>query len=977
VEQLASRVLRESGEQFARELRSGSNEQAIGRLARQLSETSLFGVVRVLVPHAVKSVERLVRSLLENCAQLRLRNGGAARARTLIWEAILTELIRASSATLDPGRLAQAAVRVIAQELDDAQAQTLLHSGDGASEVAPAAKALELPEQTKPTPAAEADSALESGQSAARLLRRKQFAGALESGTAVNVSEDWAQLLAQDAQWVEDLLRREGQRAVVRRRIAENFPEPLRVGIVELLVPTEREFIETVVARPEVFSREVNPSVQQADALKSQLWEFTLTYLLVERGSTFNRRSYMGSVLRQMASRDGIDYEELLDGITSALRAIRPISGAHKQILDLLVELGEARPSRSSAEPDPVASDVKRFGSEHPDELLRRRLRGEPGDGTELVSVIERLAREYPERLSQLKRELQAGVLSWQAACAHFSAAELEAVVKALVGLGGAGSAAFLASIEEHAGQSSDRKRYYAAILSCLIEDRPVDLEAIVGASRSEEIEPLSESEQQERITGAKSVSETFRTALKSGNQNGLEGIFRQLSGHDRQLVAHALRQIVLRDGLERKESPNEVAPAPPSNIGFDELHNQMTDLPSGLDEDRTALSATRHVDAHLTPAQGDAGHDAGEAELLAYLRGTYSLTAADAAALRQRIVSGIEQRSDALRRHIEFALDNPQAAARIIDLSPVHILARLVRLLRPADYDRIQRSADLLGDACESIVIPAQRVHIERLKWQCILFYLFELGRSFSVTDFAREFARYVAARLRLADPQRWCQDLAQEVAGRDRSADRAIVRDIELGLSQALDAPATETVREPPATSPWEELAPGETIYVENAGLVLAAAYVPRLFAMLNLTDNEQFKDTVSAERGVHLLQYLATGVSASPEYQLALNKLLCGVALDIPVADAIEITSEERSAIDGLLEAMIQHWKILGKTSVAGLRASFLQREGKLTRKDQSWHLLVVPKAFDMLLDQLPWGYSTIKSPWMSEVLNVQWR
>jgi hypothetical protein len=71
------------------------------------------------------------------------------------------------------------------------------------------------------------------------------------------------------------------------------------------------------------------------------------------------------------------------------------------------------------------------------------------------------------------------------------------------------------------------------------------------------------------------------------------------------------------------------------------------------------------------------------------------------------------------------------------------------------------------------------------------------------------------------------------------------------------------------------------------------------------------------------------------------------------------------------------MIQHWKILGSTSVAGLRETFLQREGQLTRRDDHWQLLVEPRPFDMLLDQLPWGYSTVKFPWMQQVMHVDWR
>jgi hypothetical protein len=404
------------------------------------------------------------------------------------------------------------------------------------------------------------------------------------------------------------------------------------------------------------------------------------------------------------------------------------------------------------------------------------------------------------------------------------------------------------------------------------------------------------------------------------------------------------------------------------------EPEQQATDAQAHAED---LQSAAQNDGADVKPSQRDASADAPEARLLGYLRGTHMPTDSEAVALRQWVASGIEQSSDSLRPLVEFALDNAQAAARIIDLLPADLLARLVRLLRSADYERIQRTADVLGDASERIVTPAQRVQIERLKSQCILHYLFELGRAFSVVDFAREFARYFSAQLHPAQPQRWRLDLKQEVSTRDRPADREILRDIRLGLSQVQDVVVAEKVRQPRAASPRTELAAGEAIYVENAGLVLAAVYVPRLFAMLNLTDSEKFKDADAAERGVHLLQYLATGLSASPEYELALNKLLCGVALDTPVASAIEITADERLAIDGLLDAMIQHWTAIGKTSVAGLRESFLQREGRLTHDDNGWRLHVQSRAFDMLVDRIPWGFATVKFAWMDEVIHVEWR
>ncbi|HEX7944708.1 MAG TPA: contractile injection system tape measure protein, partial [Phenylobacterium sp.] len=59
------------------------------------------------------------------------------------------------------------------------------------------------------------------------------------------------------------------------------------------------------------------------------------------------------------------------------------------------------------------------------------------------------------------------------------------------------------------------------------------------------------------------------------------------------------------------------------------------------------------------------------------------------------------------------------------------------------------------------------------------------------------------------------------------------------------------------------------------------------------------------------------------------------------------------------------------------VAGLRESFFQRQGALTAEAEAWRLKVQPRAFDMLIDQIPWGFTTQRMPWMAQVLYVDWR
>lgn len=42
-----------------------------------------------------------------------------------------------------------------------------------------------------------------------------------------------------------------------------------------------------------------------------------------------------------------------------------------------------------------------------------------------------------------------------------------------------------------------------------------------------------------------------------------------------------------------------------------------------------------------------------------------------------------------------------------------------------------------------------------------------------------------------------------------------------------------------------------------------------------------------------------------------------------------------------------------------------------------KDDRWTLSVERKAYDVLLDSIPWSYSMLRTPWMHSLLMVNWR
>ncbi len=163
-------------------------------------------------------------------------------------------------------------------------------------------------------------------------------------------------------------------------------------------------------------------------------------------------------------------------------------------------------------------------------------------------------------------------------------------------------------------------------------------------------------------------------------------------------------------------------------------------------------------------------------------------------------------------------------------------------------------------------------------------------------------------------------------------------------------------------------------EGIYARNAGLVLLAPFLERLFQRLELSRGNALVDPATA---VCLLHFLCTAQEAPAEFEVPLAKVLCGLRLEGVLALPTQLPDRMKTEAQELLAAAIGHWSILKNTSVDGLRESFLQRRGKLSRRESGdWLLEVEQKAWDVLLGQLPWSFQLVRLPWMRQALWTEW-
>ena len=167
-----------------------------------------------------------------------------------------------------------------------------------------------------------------------------------------------------------------------------------------------------------------------------------------------------------------------------------------------------------------------------------------------------------------------------------------------------------------------------------------------------------------------------------------------------------------------------------------------------------------------------------------------------------------------------------------------------------------------------------------------------------------------------------------------------------------------------------------------LRSAGLILLHPYLPRLFAALGWVgeshpQGEPFPWS-RLPQAAALLNWLATGRDEPFEFELGTAKLLLGLNPDDPLPVAAGLLGDaEREEGEALLGAVVQHWSALGRTSIDGLRLSFLQRGGLLYPAADGWLLRPQAEAFDLLIDRLPWGISIIRLPWMPRSLHTEWQ
>jgi hypothetical protein len=192
------------------------------------------------------------------------------------------------------------------------------------------------------------------------------------------------------------------------------------------------------------------------------------------------------------------------------------------------------------------------------------------------------------------------------------------------------------------------------------------------------------------------------------------------------------------------------------------------------------------------------------------------------------------------------------------------------------------------------------------------------------------------------------------------------------ELPVSNEEKGAENRAVEQKVEINTAEDTSKPEDIYISNSGLVIVAPYLAEFFKQMQLVDKSRL---TASDKAVALLNYMVYGHDELAEFECVLSKILCGLEVSA-VVKSYRLNNVEKQEVDELLTAVIAHWQVLKNTSVQGLRASFLQREGRLSFADNEWRLKVQNQPYDVLLAHIPWNISMIKLSWMQHLLKVDW-
>ncbi len=677
-------------------------------------------------------------------------------------------------------------------------------------------------------------------------------------------------------------------------------------------------------AHEALMARLIDSFVKQSPNFSPEFRQYFLVAVDEQTSAQINRATFFRQVLL------GLIDDELID--LDAIAAVNRTTAARDNIADASAA-ADAAPQLNQASVNNETQPYSQAESiDHNQQAVQSSLAELP-----MQDAGPDSAQQTRQRLAQLVQELRAGRIDPFGL--HMSLYYWQRLVEqSLQAKGGDTShhAELREAIRRNAGDAIDPNYFYQQVIHALLADLPLDMEAFIRRTAVDQ-----------DVNQVNTIDNTERDLI-ARESNSASGIITPLPETSVQASTETAAQSSFEqpaqlDKLKVDQPTANQANANPANEQ-DIIFPEQSDSYYSSNAD---TEASGHGEMLRTP----------ELTLEQLLRES---TALNTQQMQQHVNLLLQHFSQAQAQEWLRVLREPVCAQRLIQQVPGHLLHQIVQRLQPAPFAALDPIVKLASEALALLVPTADPLLLKQARWEFVFARLFGPANPLDAAQLLQTCCEQLAATIGFADSQRLLQ-LAER----------------RLALLKPVAAARPSMSLNDGNTSEEPVLNFEAGVHLNNVGMVLASPFLPRLFSMFNLLEDGKFIHPGAADRAAHLLQYMVTGQSETPEYELTLNKILCGISTSMPISAGIDVTEQEQQVIEQMLQSMIQHWKALGSTSVAGLRETFMQRQGWLILDEDYWRLKVQERTFDMLLDRLPWNISMIKHAWMDRPLRVSWR
>jgi Contractile injection system tape measure protein len=411
---------------LVRLLRRTANRETITRLVQQFSDAQLEKLIAVLEPSETVFILGYARNLQKVQQQEPLVKDSTAAFREVRWRVIFNYLLVERGSVFNRRMFVKSTIAQLAAHYNisyselitqlAAAARTVVEQSGVFASLPQLLLELEVENEEQQTTQQHAE---HDKPAALSLLSNYLVTGALPAVSVLTAAE-FMQLVAElpdtQREALAALLRKTGAHNGVAERYLFVTREPVRRKTVAALEPADAGGILNLMDAVTSLQQRKQLVPDPVNEFKQQQWLFLFRFLLTERGSVFNTKMYVRSMLRQMAAHLNTQYSALITLFGTAAAAAKkelPVLLPLIALLDELVSETQTEPAPSvHVVAEKTAETAQAFTSKYISELLLYILlngrlpwwavKNAQHSASEAGLLIKMLYRESPELLAEL-----------------------------------------------------------------------------------------------------------------------------------------------------------------------------------------------------------------------------------------------------------------------------------------------------------------------------------------------------------------------------------------------------------------------------------------------------------------------------------------------------------------------------------------------------------------------------------------------